>query len=223
MRTLLKLVFRLLYYEMAWTYDGVSWLVSMGQWRAWQRAALPHLHGTKILELAHGTGNMLLDTRALGFAPVGIDFSPVMGRLAHRKLRAHGLAKAIPLSRARVQALPFSTATFDSLLATFPTEFIVDPIAIQEFHRVLKMSGRLVFVPAARITGLGLPDRFADWLFRVTGQSATTWYAPLLKRYEAAGFTARLEAVTLPRSVVNVVIAEKVSTHSQRPMLQSDR
>lgn len=214
MRTLLRFVFRLLYYEMAWTYDGVSWLVSMGQWRTWQRAALPHLHGRKILELAHGTGNMLLDTRALGFEPTGIDFSPVMGRLARQKLRRHGLAEAIPLARARVQALPFPSATFDSLLATFPTEFIVDPAAIHEFQRVLKTGGRLVFVPAARVTGLGLPDRFADWLFRVTGQSSTTWYAPLLKRYEAAGFITRLEAVTLSRSVVNVVVAEKADTHS---------
>jgi ubiquinone/menaquinone biosynthesis C-methylase UbiE len=214
MRTLLRIFFRLLYYEMAWTYDGVSWFVSMGQWRSWQRTALTHLHGRKILELAHGTGNMLLDTQALGFEPVGIDFSPAMGRLARHKLRAHGLLNVIPLSRARVQALPFPAATFDSLLATFPTEFIIDPKAIQEFHRVLKMGGRLVFVPAARITGLGLADQFAHWLFRVTGQSSTNWYAPLLQRYEAAGFAARLEAVSLPRSVVNLVIAEKISTHS---------
>jgi ubiquinone/menaquinone biosynthesis C-methylase UbiE len=209
MRTLLRLAFRLLYYEMAWTYDWVSWFVSMGQWRAWQRAALPCLRGQKILEIAHGTGNTLLDLRALGFAPTGIDLSPAMGALARRKLRAHGLMDAIPLARARVQALPFPAESFESLLATFPTEFIVDPAAIREFHRVLRSGGVLVVVPSAHITGLGLPDRFAEWLFRVTGQSLSDWYAPLLHRYGEAGFAARLESVTLPRSVVSVVVAEK--------------
>lgn len=211
MRTLLRLVYRFLYYEMAWTYDAVSWLVSIGQWRAWQRAALPYVRGKKILELAHGTGNMLLDTRALGFEPTAIDFSPMMGLLARQKLRAHGLADVIALSRARVQALPFPAAVFDSLFATFPTAFIVDPLALDEFWRVLKFGGRLVFVPAARMTGPGLPDRFADWLFRVTGQSSTSWSDPVLRQYEAAGFTAHLESVHLPRSVVQVVIAEKTS------------
>ncbi len=209
MRTLLRLVYRLLYYEMAWTYDWVSGLVSMGQWRAWQRAALPYLRGRTILEIAHGTGNMLLDLKALGFAPMGIDFSPVMGRLARRKLLARGLAEAIPLARARVQAFPFPTGTFDSLLTTFPTEFIVDPWVIREFHRVLRAGGTLVCVPGARITGLGLPDRFANWLFRVTGQSPTGWHTPLLNRYREAGFAARVEFVPLPRSVVSVIIAEK--------------
>ncbi len=203
----LRFAFRLLYNELAFTYDWVSWFVSMGQWRSWQRAALPHLRGQRILEIAHGTGNLLLELRALGFAPTGIDLSPTMGRIARRKLRAHGLAHHIPVARGRVQALPFADHAFDSLLATFPTEFIVDPAAIAEFHRVLRPGGALVFVPAAQITGLGLPDRFADWLFRVTGQAAHEWYAPLLQRYAEHGFTARVERLRLPRSVVTIVIA----------------
>ncbi len=32
---LIKFGFRLLYQEMAWTYDWVSWLVSLGEWRRW--------------------------------------------------------------------------------------------------------------------------------------------------------------------------------------------
>ena len=58
--------FRLLYNEMAFTYDWVSWIVSLGQWRAWQRSALEHITappGTRVLELAHGTGNMQIDLR----------------------------------------------------------------------------------------------------------------------------------------------------------------
>jgi ubiquinone/menaquinone biosynthesis C-methylase UbiE len=181
----------------------------MGQWRSWGRSALPHLRGQRILEIAHGTGNLLLDLTALGFAPVGIDLSAAMGAITKRKLRARGLFGRIPLARGRVQALPFANATFDSVLATFPTEFIIDPSAIAEFHRALKPGGVLVCVPSARIIGPGLPDRFAAWLFRVTGQAAGDWYAPILQRYHAHGFTAHTESVTLPRSIVTLLIAQK--------------
>ena len=39
----LKLAFESLYGPFAWAYDWVSRTFFMGQWRVWQRAALPHL------------------------------------------------------------------------------------------------------------------------------------------------------------------------------------
>jgi ubiquinone/menaquinone biosynthesis C-methylase UbiE len=208
-RAVMRFFFRLLYNEFAWSYDAVSAIVSMGQWRAWQRTALSRLRGQRVLEIAHGTGNLLLDLSALGFQPFGLDLSPAMGRLAARKFVQRGLA--LPLLRARVQALPFADASFPSLLSTFPAEFIIQPPAIAEFYRVLQPGGVLVCVPAAQITGLALPDRFADWLFRITGQSGGDWFEPLLDRYTQAGFLARLERVRLPRSTVLVLLAEKRS------------
>ena len=212
----LRLAFRLLYNEMAWTYDFVSWFVSAGQWRSWQRAALPYLRGRKVLEIAHGTGNLLLDLTALGFEPVGFDLSKAMGRIARRKLRARGVPDSVPLVCGRVQTLPFASDAFPSLLATFPTEFVVDQQAIAEFRRVLQPGGVIVFVPVARITSLAVADRLAEWLFRVTGQSSENWFAPLTGRYTAAGFTTRVEQVKLPsrstpagRSTVTVIVAEK--------------
>ncbi|MGQ0602004.1 MAG: class I SAM-dependent methyltransferase [Anaerolineales bacterium] len=207
LRAIMRFFFRVLYNEFAWTYDLVSRFVSMGQWRSWQRTTLNHLRGKRVLEIGHGTGNMLLDLTALGFEPVGLDLSRAMGRIASIKIQKHGLS--VPLARAHVRALPFADGAFPSLLATFPTEFIIAPAAIAEFKRVLQSGGVLVFVPVAQITGPAWRDRFAEWLFRVTGESATDWFAPLLARYADAGFTARLERVALPRSVVTLVIAEK--------------
>lgn len=212
LRALLRFFFRVLYNELAWAYDWVSWSVSLGQWRAWQRTAVGRLRGRRVLEIAHGTGDLLLDLTALGFQPVGLDLSHAMGRQAARKLRRHGLE--LPLVRGRVQALPFADRSFPSLLATFPTEFIVDPEALAEFHRLLQPGGVLVAVPVAQITGPGLLDRLANGLFRVTGQSSTDWFAPVLERYAQAGFAARLETVALPRSLVTVLIAEKPWTRA---------
>jgi ubiquinone/menaquinone biosynthesis C-methylase UbiE len=210
---ILRLAFRLLYNEFAFTYDLVSWSVSIGQWRSWQRAALPYLRGRKILEVAHGTGNTLLDMTALGFEPTGLDISKAMGRIAQRKLRARGLDEKIPLVRGRVQALPFADRSFPSILSTFPAEFIMDPAAIAEFHRVLQPGGAFVCVPVALITGPALLDRLAHWLFRITGQSSETWFAPMTERYNAAGFATRVEQAQLPRSVVTVIVAEKPQTN----------
>jgi ubiquinone/menaquinone biosynthesis C-methylase UbiE len=210
-RRLLRFFFALLYNQMAWTYDLVSWTVSMGQWRSWQRTALPYLRGKRVLEVAHGTGNILLDLLSLGFEPVGLDLSPAMSRLAARKLRRRLGVRDLPapLTRGSVFALPYADHSFQSILSTFPTEFMVQPEVIGEFHRVLLPGGVFVCVPSARITGGALGDRWAAWLFRVTGQSAEGWFAPLIGRYEAAGFAARLEAVKLPRSAVTVLVAEK--------------
>jgi ubiquinone/menaquinone biosynthesis C-methylase UbiE len=206
---LLRFGFRLLYNELAWTYDFVAWSVSMGQWRAWQRTALPYLYGRRVLEVGHGTGNMLLDLLSLGFTPVGLDLSRSMGRVAGRKLRRVSGTRALasPLVRGRVDALPFAAASFDSLLSTFPTEYIGQPPAIAEFRRLLRPGGVVVCVPSAQITGIGLADRLAEWLFRVTGQSAESFWAPLVARFSAAGFQARLERVRLPRSLVTVLVA----------------
>jgi ubiquinone/menaquinone biosynthesis C-methylase UbiE len=206
---ILRLAFRLLYNEMAWTYDLVSWGVSVGQWRSWQRAALSYLRGRRVLEVAHGTGNTLLDLAALGFEPVGMDLSKAMGGIARGKLRARGLDEKIPLVRGRVQALPFASRSLPSLMSTFPTEFIMDPQAITEFLRVLQPGGVFVCVPVALITSPRLLDRLAHWLFKITGQSSEMWFAPLTERYDAAGFATRVERVNLPRSAVTVIVAEK--------------
>jgi ubiquinone/menaquinone biosynthesis C-methylase UbiE len=213
LRRFMRWAFGLLYHQMAWSYDLVSWSVSMGQWRSWQRAALPYLRGRRVLEVAHGTGNMLLDLLGGGRAPVGLDLSPAMSRIAGRKLRQAqpGAELRAPLVRGRVEALPFASGCFESLLSTFPTEFVGQPLAVGEFYRVLAPGGAFVCVPAAQITGTAPADRWASWLFRVTGQSSEAWFQPLAERYASAGFRARLEQVRLPRSIVMVLVAEKAA------------
>ena len=64
---LVRFGFRLLYNELAFTYDTVSWVVSLGAWRCWVDAALAHLDGqSPVLELAHGPGNLHIDLALAG-------------------------------------------------------------------------------------------------------------------------------------------------------------
>jgi len=217
---LVRLGFRLLYYEMAWTYDLVSWLVSLGEWRRWQQAALPFVQGPTVLEIGHGPGHMLAALNNAQFEVFGVDLSPQMGRQARQRLRQNG--QPANLARAKVQELPFETAVFHTVLSTFPTEYIVAAETLAAVHRVLVANGRLVVVPEGHLTGQGLLHRLIDWLFRITGQrdgafsvdEAQNWphpdlWEPFRQRFAAAGFQVNIEQVQLKRSAVTIFITTK--------------
>ncbi len=165
---LVCLFFHLLYGPLARTYDLVAWLASMGQWNAWVATALGELEGPRVLELGHGPGHLQARMAQRGWKAVGVDPSPQMGRLARRRLRQGGLPAR--LVRARAQALPFRDAAFNEVVATFPTEYILDRRTHDEVIRVLRPGGRIVVVAAARFTGRDPLSRFLEWLYRITGQ-----------------------------------------------------
>lgn len=208
---LVKFGFRLLYNEMAFTYDAVSWIVSLGEWRSWQRAALKHLKvepGQQVLELAHGTANLQIDLHAAGIPSIGLDFSPYMGAIARRKLSRRGIP--FRLVRARAQALPFPDGTFAAVVSTFPTEFIVDPATIAEVYRVLKPGGRLVFVPNGQLTGGGVARQGLEVAYRATGQRGP-WPNHIEERFTGTGFILMQAVEPCRISVAQVVIAQKPS------------
>jgi len=206
---LVRLGFRLLYNELAWTYDAVSAIVSLGQWGDWQRVALRHVQapaGARVLELAHGTGRLAVELRRAGYRLVALDRSPAMGRIARHRLLRWGWRPA--LVRADARALPFGAGQFAAAISTFPTEFIADPVTLAEIHRALQPGGRLVIVLGATLTGRNAAARSLELAYRVTGQRGP-WAALLEVRLKAGGFAPRLFAETLPRSVVWVCVADK--------------
>lgn len=207
--SLVQLGFRLLYHELAWTYDAVSAIVSLGQWGDWQRVALRYLDvpaGAPVLELAHGTGRLARELRHSGYRLVALDRSPAMGRIARRRLARWGWRPA--LVRAEARALPFGPGRFVAVISTFPTEFIADPTTLAEIHRVLQPGGRLVIVVGAMLTGRDAAARSLELAYRVTSQRGP-WAAILEARLRAAGFAPHLLAESLPRSTVWVCVADR--------------
>ena len=207
---LVRFGFRLLYHELAWTYDTVSSIVSFGQWRAWVGTSIEVVDaqpGMRVLELAHGTGNLQLDLCDRGMLSVGVDISPQMGRLALRKLTRAGCSTR--LVRASALALPFAPGIFDAIVCTFPTPFIFQAEALSEASRVLKSDGRLVIVVNAVLTGSDAATTAVEWLYRVTGQRGDGTGFDLRAVFSRAGFAARIEERRQPRSIVTLIVAEK--------------
>lgn len=202
----LKFAFHLLYHQLAWAYDLVAWLVSFGQWEAWRRTATLFLQEGPILELGYGTGGLMADMTARDLAPVGLDLSPYMARLARRRLLRQG---TIPrLVRGQAQGLPFPDASFANVVATFPTEFILDAQTVSSIARVLQPGGCLVVVAMGHLKGPGPLRRFVEWLYRVTGQREIPEPKPLT-RLKSFGFSARWEYATLEGATARLLVATR--------------
>lgn len=178
MQTVLRTFFYLLYHPFAFAYDLVAWTVSFGHWKDWGMEVVPFIEGTRTLEIGHGPGHLHRFLLRRSLDAVAMDESAPMSRLARRRLTsANGLSQSLPLSsqsgyaqtnllRGLAQGLPFRDGAFETVIATFPAEYITDPRTLSEVRRCLSDGGRFIVLPAA------LPkNRFLAWLFRVTGQA----------------------------------------------------
>ena len=198
----MRVFFNLLYHPLAFTYDLVAATVSFGRWNDWVYSILPFIEGTRILELGHGPGHLQRILLDRSLVAVAIDESAPMGTLAKRRLgSSHKLARAL------AQKIPFASQSFDSLVSTFPSEYIFDAQTLSEAHRVLRSSGRLIVLLAA------WPNNpLLGWLFKVTGESPTDVYESIKSKtqeaFKLADFKSEIQIVEVKSGNLLFVIAK---------------
>jgi ubiquinone/menaquinone biosynthesis C-methylase UbiE len=201
-------LFHLLYNQLAWTYDLVAAAVSLGRWKEWVHSALPYLQGDHILELGFGPGHLHLSLHRRGWHVTGLDASPFMVRKAGIRLRQAGIQPR--LIHGYAQSQPFRNAVFDTVVATFPSEYIVQVETLSEVRRVLKPGGRLVIVLGAWPGEQSILEQLTAWAFQVAGlTSGTPGEIPheMGDRFIETGFDLRVETVQVQTSTVVILIA----------------
>jgi demethylmenaquinone methyltransferase / 2-methoxy-6-polyprenyl-1,4-benzoquinol methylase len=120
------------------TYDRVGAALSLGQDPLWRRFLVSRLpRGGHVLDVATGTGLVAAELLRLGFGVTGVDQSPEMLAVAHRRF-----GDEVELINASAEALPLHSESFDHLTFTYLLRYVADPGAtLAELARVVRPGG----------------------------------------------------------------------------------
>lgn len=142
-------------YKNRYLYRFASTVPFAGQWRVWQRLVLSRLHGHNVLELGCGLGDLLADMISAGYNCRAIEQSPEMVDAARSTLQERRLGEPTWIIQGQAQCLPFTDASFDTVVSTFPSEYIYDPNTLSEVERILSPGGRLIVIAGANLLPVG--------------------------------------------------------------------
>jgi len=198
----LRIFFKLLYHQFAWTYDGVASVVSLGAWQKWVTSVLPFVDGPRTLEIGSGPGHLLIGLYQKGITAYGLDESPQMVKLAKKHVERLGLRPN--LIRGDAHTLPFADASFHQIVMTFPAEYILKAATISEIRRILIKGGVALVLPIAWITGRKPWERVAAWVSRVTGE-APAWDESVLDPLKKVGFDVTWEMMNFTSSKIILI------------------
>lgn len=208
--------FESLYGPLAPFYDRIASFFFAGQWAVWRRAALDHVAGEDVLEIGHGTGELLLELCRRGLRPYGLDLSPAMRAITRRKLKREGCAAR--LLRGDAAHIPLPDAALDVVVSTFPSGYILRPETWREVHRVLRPGGVFVVVLSGRLLPWDRRSRLLDRFHSaVYGERD---HGVELDAFAFHGFALEADTRTDDRGVAELVVARRSwegERHEGRP------
>lgn len=197
-------------------YDFLNRLLSMQRdqrWREEMVAQIPYRPGGALLDVATGTGDVLLAAAAARpeyDGLVGVDISEGMLKRAAERTQLAGVSAE--LKRMSASRLDFAPGTFDCATIAFGLRNVIDRgKAIREFHRILKDQGALLilefFTPKSSLLAAAFQLYFHHVLpligglvsdrkaYRYLPQSVASMYTPerLRAALYDAGFTVPQE------------------------------
>jgi demethylmenaquinone methyltransferase/2-methoxy-6-polyprenyl-1,4-benzoquinol methylase len=190
-----------LFATIAGRYDLITRLLSFGQDQRW-KARLIHLAGiepgTRVLDVACGTGDLALRAAATGAAVVGLDLTRPMIALAKHKPDAGRIGWLV----GDMGALPVATASVGVVTTGYGLRNVPDlPQALGEIHRVLCPGGQLASLDFDRPESRALRAVYLVYLTMV-GSALGWWlhrdpdtyrYIPAsIRRYPGARGVVRL-------------------------------
>lgn len=135
-------------------YNFVNRLMTFGLDNKWRKRTVLSLHlppGSRVLDLASGTGDLCIDLERNGHVPLSLDISLGM-------LRAD--RSGSPRSQADIQKLPFPNACVDGIVCGFALRNLENlQTFFTEIARVTRFKGRIalldVGIPTNRLVRFG--------------------------------------------------------------------
>jgi len=154
-------------------YDLLNRLLSLRQDVAWRKkmvAAMAVPRGGRVLDVACGTGDVVMEIRrqkGKQITVAGIDFSPGMLELAREKIWRPG-DTGISLMAGNALALPFRPASFDAVTIAFGIRNIQDKAGVlRAFCNVLAPGGMLLVLELATPGPPRLRDAYLAYFQKV--------------------------------------------------------
>src|SRR6266508_2426047 len=137
------------------TYDRVGAALSLGQDPLWRRFLVSRLpRGGHVLDVATGTGLVATELLRQGFEVTGVDQSPEMLAVAHRRF-----GDDVKLINASAEALPLGSESFDHLTFTYLLRYVTDPAAtLAELARVVRPGGFVASLEFGVLLGGSIRD-----------------------------------------------------------------
>jgi len=126
-------------------YDLVNRVMTFGMDVGWRRRAVRELHlppGSRVFDVACGTGDLCRELQRVGHRPVGFDFA--FGMLANARAEA-------PLVQADALRLPVPSASADGATCGFALRNVVSlEDLFAELARVVRPGGAIALLDASR-------------------------------------------------------------------------
>ncbi len=161
-------------------YDFLNRLLSFRQdvsWRKRMIKCLPEGDSLAMLDLATGTGDVLINiyekSGRIGRG-IGLDMSGGMLKFGQMKLRKKQFSDSLRLMRGDAMAMGLAENSFDVATMSFGIRNVPDvPKALRDIHRVLKPGGRALIlefsIPGNSIIRAGYLFYFRHILTRIGG------------------------------------------------------
>ncbi|MBN2481099.1 MAG: bifunctional demethylmenaquinone methyltransferase/2-methoxy-6-polyprenyl-1,4-benzoquinol methylase UbiE [Bacteroidales bacterium] len=150
--------------QIAYRYDMINHILSLGTDRIWRRKAagmLARYQPDTILDVACGTADSTIAIHhATGSSKItGIDISEEMLQIGQKKVLMKQLSGKITLTNCRAEQICFADSSFDAAAVLFGIRNFQDrDQALHEMHRVLKPQGVLLIVefslPRSRLVNI---------------------------------------------------------------------
>ena len=205
--------------NIAFRYDFLNALLSLGIHKSWRKKAIDifrHKKPKLILDVATGTGDFAIEALKAGPEKViGVDISAGMLARGKEKVSKAGLGNKIELQLVDAESLPFANDHFDAITVAFGVRNFENlEKGLREMQRVLKPGGDLVVIEFSQ------PSGFFSYLYKFYFKYITPAIGRLFsKDHRAYSYLPEsVEAFPYGEALCNILLTCGFKEASYRPL-----